>query len=396
MSRFLYPLIFVLFLCLAQTSEAKEEVLVVVPDDCATIEAAYATVKDGGIITIKPGKYELTKTLEIDRKVTFQSSSENPEDVVIDCPDSNAFMITGGSPSFKNLTVTSGGLYDKENAAFYVTGGSPSISKCTITSRKGFGIVVEGKETDPTFEDCVVKACKTLGVVVKQGGLGEFRNCEISENASAIVVYESGNSTFIECKIHDNTVGVGVIDSGLGTFRDCEIYKSQIGFVTHESGNPTVTNCKIHDQKKIGVLIKQKGLGEFSSCEIYGNDDPILVGESGNPTFIECKIHDNFGGVEVLQGGLGTFRDCEIYQNEKGGIVVLESGNPTVTGCKIHDGKSPGVIILSNGMGTFNNNTLTENYLNGKPCDWGIDFKAGEVKGSGNTPEIPEKRMNIK
>ncbi|MBQ2620442.1 MAG: hypothetical protein IJF84_03805, partial [Thermoguttaceae bacterium] len=57
----------------------------------------------------------------------------------------------------------------------------------------------------------------------------------------------------------------------------------------------------------------------------------------------------------------------------------------------IHDGKSTGVAISSQGMGTFNNNVLEYNYKGDKLTNWEIAPDAGEVKGSGNTPPIPER-----
>jgi parallel beta-helix repeat protein len=323
---------------------------ITVPDDCPTIEEAYAKVKDGGIITIKPGKYELSKTLEIDRNVTFRGDTSDPESVVIDCASATAFKITGGSPSFQNLTASSGGTEENNRYGFYITGGTPNLFRCIITSREATGLVVEGKDAAPKVEKCVLKDCGKFGMAINQEGRGDFRDCEIYGNALA-------------------------------------------GIKVTELGNPTVTGCKIHDGKEGGVYVFQEGLGEFTDCEIYGNAlAGICVQESGNPTVTGCKIHDGkAGGVFVNQEGRGEFTDCEIYGNALSGIEVRESGNPTVTGCKIHDGKCYGIYVHDKGMGTFTNNTLSENYLEGNLSNWYIDPTAGKVKGSGNTPEIPKR-----
>lgn len=284
------------------TPEPKGIQNVTVPDDCPTLEEAYAKVKDGGTITIRPGKYKLTKTITIDRTVSFQGSTKRAKDVLIACSTSSAFSITDGSPLFQNLTAISGA---ELCSGFHVTGGTPKILNCTIISRKGAGMIVIGENANPQVESCIIKDCEKGGLWVCTFARGKFNGCEIYGNKGA-------------------------------------------GIEVAMSGNPTVIGCKIHDGKSAGVFVNENGLGTFNDCEIYGNALP--------------------------------------------GIGVKTSGNPIVTWCRIHDGKAGGVYVYEGGQGTFNNNTLTENYTNGKLDNWTIRNDAGEVKGSGNTPEIPEHR----
>ena len=336
-----------------------------VPDDFATIEDAYKNVKDGGIITILPGKYELSATIVVNRPVTFRGSTGRPEDIVIDCPTSDAFEITGGSPSFQNLTVSSG---TEKCGGFFITGGTPKLFRCIVTSRKGCGMYVYGEKTNPQVESCIIKKCAGSGLYINENGHGVYTDCEIYGNAGpGIVVGKSSNPTVTGCKIHDGkAIGVNIYEKSLGTFTDCEIYgNAGSGIVVSKSSNPTVTGCKIHDGKTSGVEIYENSLGTFKDCEIYGNVGAgIEVSESSNPTLTGCKIHDGKAcGVFVGDKGLGTFTDCEIYGNVLSGIEVCESSNPTLTGCKIFDGKASGVFIYDKGLGTF---TDCEVYGNAK------------------------------
>ena len=368
---------------------------IVVPGTFETLEEAYEKAPDGAIITIKPGKYELSKTLVINRKVTFRGETGDPESVVIDCPDFDAFKITGGSPSFQNLTAISGG---DEGNAFCVTGGTPQFFRCIITSRKTSGMVIKGKETSPVVEQCLIKDCGGSGVYIGEEARGEFRGCDIYGNdAAGIGVTESANPTVIKCKIHDGGSNGVAVSGGFGLFRGCDIYaNSQVGIGIVEGGNPTIIGCRIHDGKSIGVASKG-GLGEIQDCEIYANTDVgVAVMALGNPTVTGCRILDGkSSGVFVSQEGRGVFQDCDIYGNVNSGIQVKSFGNPTVTGCKIHDGNDVGVYIIEKGMGTFNNNTLFRNYWEGMLHDWLISESAGVVKGSGNNPEIPKKTQSF-
>ncbi len=416
---------------------------VTVPEDVTTIAEAYNKVKDGGIITIQPGKYELSKTIAVNRSVTFRGSTGRAEDVVIDCPTSDAFSVSGGRPSFQNITASSGA---EMCGGFSITGGSPKLFRCIVTSRKGAGMYVKGYNANPQVESSVIKNCGESGVYVYDKGLGTFKDCEIFGNSlvgievselgaptfigceihdgkdSGVYVYDkgrglfkdceiynnkkegidvrdSGNPTFTECKIYNGKkAGIYVHDNGLGSFRDCEIYRnSNPGIVVKTSGNPTVAKCKIYDGKNAGVYVLDNGLGSFSECSIYKNASPgIEVKTSGNPTVRGCKIFNGEdAGVYVHKCGLGSFVDCEIYRNAFSGIAVEASGNPTVTGCRIHDGKSCGVWIRDNGMATFNDYVLEDNILDKELDNWHIERDAGSVKGSRNNPPIPMRWFGL-
>ncbi|MBQ2621194.1 MAG: right-handed parallel beta-helix repeat-containing protein [Thermoguttaceae bacterium] len=335
---------------------------ITVPKDCATIEEAYAKVKDGGIITIEPGHYQLSETLVVNRSVTFRGNGRQAEDVAIDCSKGHTIQISRGDPFFQNLTVSCG---IEKGYALCVIGGSPKLFRCIIISRKYNGMYVVGENANPKVESCIVKDCGGIGVEVEKYGHGEFTDCEIFRNEIAgITVALSGNPTFTSCKIHDvKKHGVGVINKGLGIFRDCDIYSNaSTGFIVSTLGNPTVNACKIHDGKDTGVFVFDNGLGNFNDCEIFKNTKSgITVESSGNPTFTECRIYDEKrNGVLVLKNGLGNFRDCDIYGFANSGITVETSGNSIFTRCNIHDGKWIGIFVWEKGLGKFNNCSIYE------------------------------------
>ncbi len=292
MRRFWGSLIFVLLVCLVQTAGAQESAPLVVPDDFPTVEAAYARVKDGGRIVLKPGKYAFSRTLEIDKTVTFRGDGKAPEEVVIVCPDSDAFHITGGSPSFENLTVSGG-------------------------AKDGVGFFIEGKDADPTLEKCVIKDCGGAGVVVMDEARGTFRDCDIYGNHSGIDVASSGNPTVTRCRIHDcQYIGV-FVDEARGEFRDCDIYAGLGEICIDRRGDPTFIGCKIHDAKHSGVNVVSGGRGTFQNCEIYGNGHSgITVWATGNPTVTGCRIHDGKGaGIRIFVKGMGTFNKNTLSEN---------------------------------------------------------------------------------
>ncbi|MDO4856959.1 MAG: right-handed parallel beta-helix repeat-containing protein [Thermoguttaceae bacterium] len=338
-----------------------------VPNDFSTIEDAYAHVKDNGIITIKPGKYELTGTLVVDRDVTFRGDADKMDLVVIDCPTSDTFKITNKSPSFQNLSLTCRG---KMCNVFNITGGTPKLFRCTVISRAGTGIRIQGEDADPQIESSIFKNCEKSGVLVLNKGRGSFTDCQISGNKKAgIYVTTSGNPTVTGCRIRNGKAcGVFINDNGLGEFNDCEISENALpGIAVTNSGNQTFTACKIYWGKQSGMFVYKNGLGVFRGCEIYGNDGAgIEVTTDGNPTVTRCKIRNGSRvGVLVSKNGTGKFNDCEIYSNTKSGIDIQTSGNPTITKCKIYDGRDSGVCIREGGLGIINNCAIYGNANSG-------------------------------
>jgi parallel beta-helix repeat protein len=116
-----------------------------------------------------------------------------------------------------------------------------------------------------------------------------------------------------------------------------------------------------------------------------------LVQTAGAQEAVPMVVPDDFPTVEVAYATVKAEGSIALKPGKYAlsGITVWATGNPTVSECRIHDGKGAGIRIFVKGMGTFNKNTLSENYVDGKLSNWIIEGDAEMVKGVGNTPEIP-------
>lgn len=362
--------LFICFLLVFMPFRVCELSALVVPDDEPTIEKAYNKVKDGGIITIKPGKYELPNTMNVKRAVTFRSDTGRAEDVIIEC-SSDVFFVDGeaGKPSFQNLTIRSRG--DDTCFCFMIT-GKVDIFHCIISAPQGTGILARGKNANPRIESCIVKDCQ-WGIMLFDKTSGEIQDCEVCNNKVGISVSKSANPKVTNCIIHDNElVGIESDSSGLGLFTKCNVYKNVFGFSVRDSGNPQITNCKIRENLN-GIQVDKSGLGTFKKCEIYTNKEiGIFVGSSGNPTIVECKIHNEIRSIAVFQNGLGSFSECEIFESEGPGIIISEGSNSKVSGCIIHHSKNSGILVALKSAGEIQDCEIYKNVA-------GI-----EVQSSGN------------
>lgn len=121
-------------------------------DEITRLKMLLDWAKDGDVITLKAGKYDLPASVVVNRDVVIRG--EEGKDVVLTSSDSAVFHITSGSPKFENLTVANN---EELSSAFLITGGSPKISDCVIIADNGMGIRVQGKESSPEVSQCMIK-----------------------------------------------------------------------------------------------------------------------------------------------------------------------------------------------------------------------------------------------
>ncbi|MBC8875997.1 MAG: right-handed parallel beta-helix repeat-containing protein [Planctomycetes bacterium] len=421
---------------------------ITVPDDVESLHVALERAAKGATITIKPGLYRYDQPLLITDDLTLVGTTPNPSDTTLECTGRNALVIEGGDARLRHLSlrfkrdkprespkdqelfeeIIKGDRTDPfplpgRHAAAWIRAGSPEIEDCDLTSDAGWGLVVEGvnsnptvmrcvlhsagasgvcvlrgakamfldcdfdgnqgqgvdvRETgDPTFKNCKIRGGKYAGIVVRAQGKGVFEDCDVFGNAMGVLVAGLGDPSFKNCRIHDGGAGIGIQREGKGTFETCDIFgTSACGIFVEGVGNPLFKNCKIRDGGP-GILFRKGCKGTLEHCDISGNDQVgVCVSEEADPTFKACKIHDGRQrGVFVSSCGKGTFDDCDIYGNAEVGIEIDMSGDPTIRDCRV-ERNGRGVHVHNNGKGTFLNVTLREN-TNGQ---WVIEEDAGPVR----------------
>jgi parallel beta-helix repeat protein len=86
----------------------------------------------------------------------------------------------------------------------------------------------------------------------------------------------------------------------------------------------------------------------------------VAIGTAGDPVLRRNQIRDHeHGGVFVLEGGLGTLEDNEITDNGRAGVEI-RAGDPTIRGNRINRNEYA-VWIYDGGKGVVEDNDLTGN-----------------------------------
>jgi hypothetical protein len=86
------------------------------------------------------------------------------------------------------------------------------------------------------------------------------------------------------------------------------------------------------------------------ACCRYG----VSISNSGNPLLRNTRIFNcKVGGVLVDSDGSGTFDVCDIYDCRPVGVSITRSGNALFKKCRIHGCSGDGVSVSMSGLGVF-------------------------------------------
>jgi parallel beta-helix repeat protein len=161
------------------------------------------------------------------------------------------------------------------------------------------------------------------------------------------------------------------------TGSDVILFKANMGSVRN------LTLRQISGRNWYGVDIAEGRL-VLEGCDITSQSlSCVAVHDNADPVVRRNRIHDGkSAGIIVHTNGQGTFEENEVFGNAYPGIVVSEGGNPTVRRNRIHDGKLAGIIVHANGQGTFEENEV---FGNGQ---------AGIAVKDGGNPTVRRNRIH--
>ena len=124
------------------------------------------------------------------------------------------------------------------------------FEELTITNSGGYGLVLEGSETNVGVLKCAVKECRGGGMSVRSGATVTATQCEFMENGSN-GVYCAGATTkarLNDCTVHHNGEGLG-----LGLFRG-----TGLNAFDHAVVDLHGTKTDIHSNKGYGILADRR------------------------------------------------------------------------------------------------------------------------------------------
>jgi hypothetical protein len=188
-------------------------------------------------------------------------------------------------------------------------GTTGSLKSCSIQQSEAVGVLVEGKQTNVSFEDCVFTDTKKgPGVAIKEDGRAELIRCTITGNTAANVdVQARGQARLTGCTVSLSEQGVGLKVKEAGSFVEaiqCTISKEKQSAVFLESGaKAEIVECDISECETCGVCIRAGCDGKLTRNTIRDMEKVGIQVEGGTPsivqnTIVNCKTF----GIHIVSG----------------------------------------------------------------------------------------------
>ena len=329
-------------------------VVVQVPGDFPTIQAAIDGVWDGDTVIVANGTYTGPGNRDIDFKgkaITVRSEN-GPENCIIDCNGSEAeshrgfyfHNSEGADSALEGFTIINGygPLMCKEYGCFscggaiYCHNSSPTINNCIICENVAgyIGGGMYNLNSSPTLTNCTF-----YGNSADWGGgmHNSFRssptlaNCTFSGNSAGIYGggmsnEDNSNPTLTNCAFNENTAGQG--GGGMFNFEN----------------SPRLTNCTFRGNSTFdyhgGGMSNNGSSPTLSMCTFIGNSAPFFGGGMSNdgssPTITNCAFVANSAD---LGGGMSDV------------IPIMGVASPSPTNCRFSSGWADDCWISSNSSG---------------------------------------------
>ncbi|EDR27555.1 hypothetical protein, conserved [Entamoeba dispar SAW760] len=315
------------------------------------------------IIIIKPGTYEETEPIIVDKAIQIIGINEGKAKPIVTSPRGCIEIDCPDKVIIKGLDLRN----TESKVVIDAKQGEACIDSCDIsTAEDGVSVTHTAKVM---LTNCRICGCSKAGL---HCGGKEIRcitrNVQIYECTTGVAIFNEANPLVSSCNITQCGIGLFVSEKGRGCITDTLISgNKKPGVLTHSGGNPVLNNTKIVDGSSNGVFVRSKGKGVFVGCEISKNNLPGIAScEGGEPLVVSSAICEGRNaGVFVYDNGKGIFAQCQIRDNTMPGIEVRASGNPIVVGCEVSRGQSNGIYIHNKGTGLFAQTKVNENTLPG-------------------------------
>lgn len=289
-----------------------------------------------------------------------------------------------------HVSLTDCQIWDNfENGVYMHGGGSVAFVKgcCFNGSKEYHGLIVEGKGTKVSVNDCEFVGNQKSGVVVTGGACVTLEDCVSSgskKNCGLSVRGTSSRARAHKCKfLGNNKCNSMVHKRGAAIFESCTFEAAKLfdGLQVADSGTRvTATDCTFSGNQNDGACVLGGATAEFAKCmfresatchglEVMGKGTDVSVGNSmfdenyqsgvlvhGQAFLImdgcTSKSSVTMHGVEVCEEGThASMAHCHFMKNHENGILVQSGAMAHMNACKaMHSSTMHGMEIR--GIGT--------------------------------------------
>ncbi|GAA2176666.1 hypothetical protein GCM10009846_31310 [Agrococcus versicolor] len=320
--------------------------------DChQSIASALASANDGDVISIRPGVYR--ESLTIDRAVSLSGVGDAGE-VRIESSAGPAVRSAAVEVRVSGVTISRAG----GDVAVDVESGALSLDDCTVEASTEVAIVVRS-EAQLSMHDSSVRNDAGAGVLVYEGGRADLTGGGLHDVATtALVVRGPSAAQLTDVAIADAQGALLVADGGQVTLVRGTIGTIANAAITVEGGaSLDATGTTIADGEGIGLLVTTG-----ASASLVDVTMQRLVGQ-GVVGMADAAIE--LSGVRIGDGSTHALHlidqarlaadACELRAAGHDAIVVAGSASLTLVDSTIERPGGTGVTVSDDASATLSN-----------------------------------------
>ena len=293
----------------------KERLSSLLVTNAKELVQAIQEIKNGGEITLQPGKYRLRSPLHIRKSLTISGAGYKKTMIVFE----------GGSIFAEDEGKCGGIKFSGE--------GMLSIRNVSVRyagSDKGCDVITAVKG-DLRLTRCFIS-----------GGIG--RDDKKNLIGTGVWIHKTSQAVLSECIISENEVGIGV----------------------SERAKARIALSKILSNAQYGILIGQKAFSEVRHCEISNNRVGILAsGESRLVARNNTCERNQQSGIALLDSAQGEVEGNTCRNNGYHGIAANEQSRLVARNNTCEGNKDSGISLFNSAQGEVSGNTCRNNRLHG-------------------------------
>lgn len=263
-----------------------------------TIRDALAAAEPGTVISVAPGDYLETLTIER-QQVTISAREPGTVTVTAPVPDAPALSVVASEVEVSGLTLRS-----VDAPAVQVRGGRTTIAGCAASSELAAGIHITGGAT-ARLRDTRVTAGR-YGLVLEDAD-GEVDRCEVRDVADDGIILRLGAHAAVRGSVVAGCGfrGIYMYQAGSSRVERCEISQTgDAGISVADQTTPTITACWVHDTQGVGITVGRGCGGVIEECTVENTAPPgILVADGARTEIREGGRRPGTAPAGVSAGG---------------------------------------------------------------------------------------------
>jgi hypothetical protein len=311
-----------------------------------TIMAAVRDADAGAVVSIQPGTYAESVTLDRDVGLVAE---KGPGSVRIVGGRHPALEVAGIGGTVQGLVI------EGSNAApaVMVHAGQALIAGCEITG----GRVHVAGTASLTLRECKLHDTGDIGLYLGGDSHAVVEDTEIHNVGAVGVLVDHGAEPVMRKLLVTRVGGHGIRVSGhaRGRYENCEVTHTGAAAVAVDgAARPLLRDCRIGDSAAEGVFISG---GAGGSDHAADGDARAADVPPGGDTPAEGRS----APVSSAGGAYGVaLHSCEITRTAKEGVHVAGQAVVSLLGCRISDVRAAGVVVGGTGRARLDETTTTD------------------------------------